>query len=158
MTFSRAPDSPLGRLSLEAQSQIDLVCVRFEAAWKDGTSPRAEEFLASSGFTAEEPLLYELLAIEGDYRRHDPDFCAPDCLRRFPNHATAIQGWFASGELRAGVSRDGQRTGSSGEPPGSDSAGDDASTLALGVQALAEPRNVHDVPSSGRFRLLRPHA
>jgi serine/threonine protein kinase/ribosomal protein S27E len=56
---------------LEIQRKIDACCQQFEQHWKDGLSPRLEEFVASADATWRKGLLRELLAIELCYRTDD---------------------------------------------------------------------------------------
>lgn len=49
-------------------SECDRLCDAFEAAWKSGTRPRIEEFVARAGTVASPALVRELLLVEQRYR------------------------------------------------------------------------------------------
>ena len=54
--------------------QIDLVCDQFEMAWRSGSAPRIEEYLAPVPPDQREKLLGELLEIELDLRQRSGEF------------------------------------------------------------------------------------
>jgi eukaryotic-like serine/threonine-protein kinase len=71
------PES-LGRL-------VDQVCNVFEAAWKGGGHPRAEDFLGDRPEPERSALLQELVLLEAYYRRARGEDCQPDEYHaRFP--------------------------------------------------------------------------
>ncbi|MAT69732.1 MAG: hypothetical protein CMJ58_09430 [Planctomycetaceae bacterium] len=80
----------------DSQSQllasVDAICDRFEAAWRRGEEPHAEDFLQSAEAPIHSKLLCELLALEVACRRQageSPD--AAEYLTRFPDDANAVQ-------------------------------------------------------------------
>jgi serine/threonine protein kinase/WD40 repeat protein len=142
MSLPRPPDELFGLLSLESLSQVNVACEQFESEWKSGGSPAAEMFLNSGDVVVKELLLYELLAIESEYRGR-ADFCEESCVRRFPDFGEAIRGWFAAGHLS--------------QPAGDNSAADGA-TLPLPRGNHASVSEEAGQSPRGRFRALRPHA
>jgi tetratricopeptide (TPR) repeat protein len=80
--------------------QIDGACNRFEAAWKSGTPPRLEDYVADWQNDKRLVLLRELVLIDADYRRAHGDMVQPqDYLGRFPELDSA---WLAGIVLAAG--------------------------------------------------------
>jgi WD40 repeat protein len=68
----------LGRL-------VDQVCNRFEAAWKAGGQPRADDFLGDRPEPDRSALLRELVLLEAYYRRSRGEDCRPEEYQaRFP--------------------------------------------------------------------------
>jgi serine/threonine-protein kinase len=68
----------LGRL-------VDQVCNRFEAAWRAGGQPRAEDFLGDRPEPDRSALLRELVLLEAYYRRRRGEDCRPEVYQsRFP--------------------------------------------------------------------------
>ena len=56
-------------LSIDALEQIDVICMQFETAWKEGARPDLGEYLKNSAVAHERAaLLNELLALDIDYR------------------------------------------------------------------------------------------
>lgn len=55
-------------LSENVRAEIDAICDRYEAAWKEGTPPRLGAFLALDGL-ARQILHRELLTLDQEYRR-----------------------------------------------------------------------------------------
>jgi hypothetical protein len=49
--------------------ELEEVCDRFEAAWKDGRHPRIEDALSDVPAPARAALLHDLLVVEMVYRR-----------------------------------------------------------------------------------------
>jgi serine/threonine-protein kinase len=76
-------------LSLGAEGRIDEKCVRFEAAWKAGSQPRLEEYLAETADQERAALLRELLRLELHYRSPAPGL--DECQRRFPEHTALVR-------------------------------------------------------------------
>lgn len=71
--------------------QIDAVCDRFVAAWKQGR-PRIEDYLGDCQGPQRAAFLRELLAIEVHYRTQRGEAPAPaDYLARLPEHAELIE-------------------------------------------------------------------
>jgi WD40 repeat protein/serine/threonine protein kinase len=65
---------------------VDQVCNRFEAAWKDGSRPRIEDFLGDEPKPARTALLRELVLLEAHYRRTRGEDCRTEEYQsRFPN-------------------------------------------------------------------------
>jgi WD40 repeat protein len=64
---------------------VDQVCNRFEAAWKAGGRPRAEDFLGGASEPARSALLRELVLLEAYYRRTRGESCpTQEYQARFP--------------------------------------------------------------------------
>ncbi len=77
-------------VSLEELQRIDLACREFEAAWKNGPSPRIEDYFERIEGHARPHLLRELLLLDIDYRHgHGESPAFSDYAARFPE-ATAI--------------------------------------------------------------------
>src|SRR5262249_30877163 len=84
-TMSKSPS--LGRESLSESlgRLVDQVCNRFEAACKDGSRPRIEDFLGDDSEPACLALLRELVVLEAHYRRARGEECrVEDYQARFP--------------------------------------------------------------------------
>jgi eukaryotic-like serine/threonine-protein kinase len=78
-------------LPLDMLERIDAVCVRFEAAWGAGRSPRLEDFLGEATGAERAALFRELLAVELEYRRERKDVPTRDhYARRFPEYVERI--------------------------------------------------------------------
>src|SRR4051794_34225877 len=61
-----------GPWSASLALRVDEVCLRFEADWKAGKGPRAEDYLRGDWLEAERSVLrLELLALEADWRGRD---------------------------------------------------------------------------------------
>jgi len=87
-------------LPLDQFEQIDALCGAFEARWKAGESPRAEEMLACAAEDVRGPLLAELISLEVEYRRRRGEqFGAEEFVARFPTDATLIRDLW--GELQS---------------------------------------------------------
>jgi hypothetical protein len=56
-------------LPLSMALKVDLICTRFEAAWKSGAEPRVEDFLADLSATEKGDVLRELILLDVYYRR-----------------------------------------------------------------------------------------
>jgi WD40 repeat protein len=64
---------------------VDQVCDRFEAAWKAGGQPRAEDFLGGQPGPGRSALLRELVLLEAYYRQARGEDCRPEEYQaRFP--------------------------------------------------------------------------
>jgi serine/threonine-protein kinase len=77
--------------SLEVAQRIDAVCDRFEAAWRSGVRPRAEDYLGAVPADTAALLLSELLGVELHYRRSAGE--APteaEYRERFPGQEAAV--------------------------------------------------------------------
>jgi tetratricopeptide (TPR) repeat protein len=71
--------------SVELARHIDRVCTRYEAAWKAGQRPRAEEYLPAGPEAQPAALVQELLRLEAEYRRRRGEGpTAEEYQRRFP--------------------------------------------------------------------------
>src|SRR5690348_13033228 len=68
----------MGPTAAEAGRAVDRACDRFEAAWRSGSRPRIEEFLAEVPDQARPRLLRELIALDADYRRLAGESPRPD--------------------------------------------------------------------------------
>ena len=87
--------SPFGHASSPAAwaRHVDLVCTRFEVAWRDGAKPRIDEFLGDSVEPERTALLTELILLDLDIRRARGESCEADWyLSRFPD---LDQAWLA---------------------------------------------------------------
>jgi WD40 repeat protein/tetratricopeptide (TPR) repeat protein/tRNA A-37 threonylcarbamoyl transferase component Bud32 len=124
---------------------IDVVCDRFEAAWRAGRRPMIEEALAASSGARRTELFCELLGLELSYRRvagEDPG--REEYQARFPGESAAIAAVFAA----------------STEPSCPGSREDGMSTEAtLGADWTGAIGAVVGAASSsgGRFQILRFH-
>jgi hypothetical protein len=77
---------------------INAAADRFERAWKQGTRPRIENYLAEVDEPRRVALLDELLRVELELRRRAGDDPAPaEYAARFPEHAAVIEAVFSSG-------------------------------------------------------------
>ena len=80
---------------------VDQICDEFENAWRQGQSPRIEEYLARVAPENRSTLLRELLGVEIEYRRKGGDACdAAEYLRRFPEQQDAINQIFKAESKR----------------------------------------------------------
>ena len=94
---------------------VDAACVRFEAEWRAGASPRIESFLGVATGRTRSLLLLELLALELELRRESGEEpTAGDYHDRFPDDLNFVEEAFS--ELR----RKGEPARSA-SPSGSDS-------------------------------------
>jgi tRNA A-37 threonylcarbamoyl transferase component Bud32 len=90
-------------LTLETARAIDAVSDRFEAAWRRGDRPRAEDYLADLPAHTTAALLAELLELDLYYRRRCGE--APDeaeYRERFPAHADLVAFVFGRRPARHG--------------------------------------------------------
>jgi serine/threonine-protein kinase len=86
--------SGISPLPLSARRRVDEACDRFEAAWRAGPGPRAEEFLGDLAGPERLALLRELIPLEVYYRRQWGQECRPeDYAARFPDFDPA---WLAT--------------------------------------------------------------
>jgi len=89
MNDTGGPDPTQPQLSLSGQ--VDVVCDRFEAAWRSGHRPRLEEYLDAGPQGQREKLLADLLETEVDLRQKGGETLrADEYHQRFPNHAHLI--------------------------------------------------------------------
>jgi tetratricopeptide (TPR) repeat protein/predicted Ser/Thr protein kinase len=82
-------------VGLADRRQLDAVCDRFEAAWREGACPELREFLPGSPGPLRDRMFRELLALEREFRRDEGD--TPDAAaycRRFPEFADVINAAF----------------------------------------------------------------
>src|SRR5262245_39450905 len=83
-------------LSLGAQSAIDQLCTRYEAALRAGAAPSLEAYLRDSGVAEPTTLLAELVTLDVTYRRRRGERPAvSDYTGRFPAFAAVIAEVFA---------------------------------------------------------------
>jgi serine/threonine protein kinase len=76
--------------------QVEEICNRFEAACRAGDNPRIEEYLGETPEPARSVLLYELLALELEYRRRSGDAPTPEAYHaRFPDHGGVVRKAFS---------------------------------------------------------------
>jgi WD40 repeat protein len=88
------PRSDNGSLPLEVEEQVDKVCDRFEAAWKQGQRPRIEEYLDNLAEPGRSALLHHLVKLDIHYRRRrGEDPTAEDYRHRFPGQGPLIAGF-----------------------------------------------------------------
>ena len=91
-------DSPLpttSLLPLPALERIEKVCLRFEAAWKQGDKPRIEDYLGAAQGSERSELLRELLLLDLDYRsRSDEQPTADEYQARFPQDSQLVSDVF----------------------------------------------------------------
>lgn len=72
-------------LATDLEGRVDMLCDRFEAAWRAGQCPRLEDYLAEMGAAGAGDLLAELIPLDIAYRRRrgeEPN--AADYQGRFP--------------------------------------------------------------------------
>ena len=80
-------------LDVSAAERHDRICDRFEAGWKAGTPPRAEDLLGEVPEAERPALLAALIRVEIDYRSANPP--TPEEYRaRFPELAAQIDALF----------------------------------------------------------------
>jgi formylglycine-generating enzyme required for sulfatase activity/serine/threonine protein kinase len=81
--------------SFAAADQIDLLCDDFESDWRQGTPQPIEEYLHSADVSLVPVLRAELLQLELECRfRRGEQPRIEDYLRRFPECAGELPGWF----------------------------------------------------------------
>jgi tetratricopeptide (TPR) repeat protein len=100
--------------------KLDELCVRFEEAWKAGSStrPRLEEYLAEVPDCARGPAVEELLALELAYRcRSGERPTVEEYERRLPGHLATIRVVFEKMADAPAAGQAGGRPGSDPEPP-----------------------------------------
>ena len=84
--MSHPSDSPSTKVSLVDLEQINIICLEFELACKQGKSPRIEDYLARTQRPRHSPLLTELLILEFDYRTRKGESIKPEEYHaRFPD-------------------------------------------------------------------------
>lgn len=77
--------------SVHAGTIVDSICDRFEAAWRAGKDPRAEEFLSAVSASLAPRLLEELLAVEVSLRKERHDMpTREELLGRFSSYAAVV--------------------------------------------------------------------
>ena len=85
-----ASSSAEGR-SIRPSERIDEACDRFEAAWRDGSPPRIEGYLAEALEVDRPALLGELVALERELRRHRGEWPeTEEYLERFAGDASVV--------------------------------------------------------------------
>src|SRR5262245_538009 len=86
-------------LSASRLNQIDMVCDRFEAAWRAGTPRAIEHMLAEVGEEMRPHLLRELLALEVEKRRKRGERpTLEEYLARFPSSEDLVRAAFPTAE------------------------------------------------------------
>ncbi len=101
--MSIASDRLLATVPWEWKCRVNDVCDRFEDAWRDGRSPRVEDFLADPAVppARRAALLGELLKLERELRQAGGEKPgASEYLARFPSYGVVVRGVF--GEDRVG--------------------------------------------------------
>ena len=79
-------------LPLDAKERIDRVCWTFEEAWRNGGSPKAEEFLGDAAGEERSALVIELLLLDLNYRQRQGETPkADDYQARFRGDETLIE-------------------------------------------------------------------
>lgn len=91
------PDDSLDEsVPVDVLREINRLCVGFEKAWRDGKSPRLEDFASSMSGAPHVAALRELIAQEVDLRREAGQSAEPkEYHARFPQHAQAVNGAFS---------------------------------------------------------------
>ena len=93
--MSGEPDSTDFSLALPALERIDRACLEFEAAWKEGQTPRIEDHLGEAQGAERSQLLRELLLLELDYRGRSAEQPTPDEYQaRFPGDSQLVSDVF----------------------------------------------------------------
>lgn len=81
----------LEKLPLSAVEQIDVLCDRFEEAWRAGTTARIEDYLGHATGVEQNGLLAALLAVEVELRQRRGEGTTPEAyVLRFPDQAGTI--------------------------------------------------------------------
>jgi serine/threonine-protein kinase len=79
MAFEKKPSQSISRLN-----RLNWLCDRYERAWREGSSPRIEDYLVRVGDAERAELIRELLSLEIHYRRQRGEQSAVDeYLTRF---------------------------------------------------------------------------
>src|SRR4051812_47380079 len=79
-------------VSLSVARRHDLICDRFEEAWRAGVSPRIEHFLSEVPNYERPNLFADLLRLEREFRGLA---CSPEeCRARFPDFVAQIDSAF----------------------------------------------------------------
>ncbi|MGP0064557.1 MAG: hypothetical protein ACLQGP_13290 [Isosphaeraceae bacterium] len=105
---------PAGRLVTADALDIDAACMRFEADWRAGASPRIESFMDVATGRTRSLLLLELLALELELRRESGEEpAASDYHGRFPDDLNFVAEAFSDLRRMSQPSR-------SAETPGAD--------------------------------------
>src|SRR5262249_55506974 len=79
------------RLGPDAVRRIDALCIRFEAAWRQGQRPLIEDYLAEVPEPERSVLLRELVLLEIHYRRQTGEGVTLDDYRR--RYPVFVSGW-----------------------------------------------------------------
>jgi eukaryotic-like serine/threonine-protein kinase len=97
--------------------QVDAVCDRFESAWRSGSAPRVEDYVAEADDADRQALLSELVALERELRRRRGEHPKIDeYLERFPRYVEVVRLAFDE-PLAASVGDDGPRPSASFDGP-----------------------------------------
>ncbi len=78
ITMSDRPSDNLGGLDIGLARQIDEVCRRFEAAWREGCQPRIDDYLVDVVDEGRPALRAELEALERDLRQAEENLPRPE--------------------------------------------------------------------------------
>jgi len=104
--MSDQPRPILATLSASLWRRIDLICNRFEEAWKEGQRPRLTDYLATTPEPGRSVLLRELLDLELAYRRKTGDTPMLEEYRQLlPEHAELVEILFRNNGALAGESK-----------------------------------------------------
>jgi WD40 repeat protein len=105
-------------LSNAALNRIDDVCQQFEASWRDGETPRLEEFIRGVSISERTPIFVELFHLELEYRgKRGELYELTTYLDRFPEFGGVVQEIFAQ-RMSGSTSRIGEfRSFGSGKLP-----------------------------------------
>src|SRR5690349_2920248 len=106
-------EAPADSGSLSRANEIDLVCDRFEEAWRNGAPLSIEDCVSTGRPESQTILLEELILVEYELRRaQGDDVSLSDYVRRFPAATNVLR----RAADRASAIRNGHCV-SSGEPP-----------------------------------------
>jgi hypothetical protein len=104
-------------LPLDAESEIDGICDRFDARWRAGARPQLEDFWTLTGEPARTELLRELLRVEVEYRQRAGETGTLEQYQaRFPGFEEAIRAVLESGLASAGHSTSSLDGGNTSRP------------------------------------------
>ncbi len=99
--MSDRDNSLFDAVPLDVLREINSLCLAFEKAWRDGQSPRIEDFANRMSGDAHVTVLRELIAQEVDLRRAAGQSADVDEYhQRFPHHAQAVRNAFSLLEKR----------------------------------------------------------
>jgi hypothetical protein len=96
--MSEQPDDNVEGLDLALGRQIDAVCRRFEADFRDGRQPRAEDYLVEISEEGRPALRSELSALERELRCSDATVARPEASRPAASEPRAASNPFTIAE------------------------------------------------------------